>query len=92
MEEKYRNDSNSVFLGLILDNIGSNLEYKMRVNPDVVSLPTNNWGDQGKCRGNSYNLEFWQSCPTNAYFWSGFAAVQALVENAWIKVNSLLRF
>ena len=97
MEEQYLNDSSSIFLGLVLDDVGASLQYKIRVSSDLTvtkwKMPgvEDKFGDQAQCRSNTTNngLEMPWTCDTNVYFWSGFATLQALVENAWLKVKKL---
>lgn len=77
------------------DPYGGPLKYEIRTNPSFVVTPptTQLFSSQAVCRqtGSTWSsvfpIEAGDSCPSNQYYYSGFVALQALLDYTKIRVS-----
>ncbi|XP_072383028.1 cholesterol transporter ABCA5-like [Diabrotica undecimpunctata] len=88
----YDQDHKFAPIAVIFNNDSSrySLSYQIRTNPYYISTPNSNdigW-DKQTCRGGSNpnsNMEDGSTCPTNTYYFSGFLALQTLLDYTQIR-------
>lgn len=80
--------------------------YEIRTNPSLYGTPptTDLYGSPADCRDTTSHSTLWNSyaevlptiqsgdrCPVNQYFYSGFSALQVLLDYTKVKVRILIK-
>lgn len=77
------------------DPVNGPLKYEIRTNPSFIVTPstTNLYSSMAACRQSDtswtsvFPIETGDSCPVNQYYYSGFIAIQTLLDYTKIRVN-----
>ncbi|XP_041473129.1 cholesterol transporter ABCA5-like isoform X4 [Lytechinus variegatus] len=86
------NGTANISVALVFDeDFPSNLSYKIRLTYGAVSLDYGPYVGRGSpsCYNDdpAYGLTYpWRNCPANTYLYSGFSAIQAMVEHLMVKL------
>ncbi|CAG9831939.1 unnamed protein product, partial [Diabrotica balteata] len=98
VQNAYDQDHKFAPIAVIFNNgspsyMSYSLSYQIRTNPYYISTPNSNqigWSKQ-TCRGGSNpnsNMEDGSTCPTNTYYFSGFLALQTLLDYTKIRLDN----
>ncbi|CAG2053586.1 unnamed protein product, partial [Timema podura] len=94
----YWREPRSIPVAVIFDDddpMNGNLRYEIRTNPSFVVTPstTELYSSLASCResvghwSGVFPIETGESCPVNQYYYSGFVAIQALLDYTKIRVS-----
>lgn len=94
----YWKDPMSIPIAVIFegDPLNGPLSYEIRTNPNYVATPSTSdlYASHAVCRlsesywASLFPIETGESCPVNQYFYSGFVALQALLDYTKIRLES----
>ncbi|XP_050501513.1 cholesterol transporter ABCA5-like isoform X2 [Diabrotica virgifera virgifera] len=97
VQEAYDQDHKFAPMAVIFKSdvpyVHTSLSYQIRTNPYYISTPSSNdigW-DKQSCRGGTNpnsNMEDGSTCPANTYYFSGFLALQTLLDYTRIQLDN----